>query len=134
MNCSIAPASFESISRRLRHASRRAPVLLGLALSLAWPLARAAQPDERSVQARFESRFPDAKVQSVSATPVAGLYEVAIDGHIVYTDASARYVFQGTLYDAAEKRWTSALSPCTRSPGSLCLGRAGSGRYAMHSE
>ncbi|MDA8109430.1 MAG: DsbC family protein [Betaproteobacteria bacterium] len=94
----------ESIRARLARALRRAPVLLGLALTPAWPLAHAAEPGAAGVGARMESRFPGAKIQSVSKTPVAGLYEVVIDGHVLYTDAAARYILQGALYDAQNRR------------------------------
>ena len=76
-------------------------IVLGLALAPAWLLAQAAQPDDAAVAAKVEARFPGAKVQSVRKTPLPGLYEVAIDGQILYTDAAARYVLQGALYDAA---------------------------------
>lgn len=79
-------------------------MLLGLALLLRAPAAAAASPSDSAVGARLEQRFPGAKIQSVSETPVAGLYEVVVDGHIIYSDASARYVLQGTLYDTADQR------------------------------
>ena len=81
-----------------------ATVALGAALCSAGAFAQATQPDERAVRARVEDRFLGDAVQSVRATPVPGLYEVVVDGHILYTDASARYVFQGTLYDAVARR------------------------------
>ncbi|HVB79435.1 MAG TPA: DsbC family protein [Candidatus Binataceae bacterium] len=104
MEHSPSAAIVKSIALHLLRGLRRAPVLLGLALAMQGLLAQAALPDTRAIGARLEARFPGAKIQSVSATPVAGLYEVVVDGHILYTDASARYVLRGELYDAAERR------------------------------
>lgn len=79
-------------------------LLLGMALQLVPLAARAGSHEERTVRAQLEERFPGAKIQSVRETPVKGLYEVVVDRHIVYTDASARYILQGSLYDDAERR------------------------------
>ena len=38
-------------------------------------------------------------VESVTRSPFAGLYEVVLDGEIVYTDEKAEYFFGGNIYD-----------------------------------
>lgn len=96
-------ATPRSMRACLARTLRCAPLLGALALVPAWP-AQAADPGAAAVGARVESRFPGARIQGVSATPIAGLYEVLVDGHILYTDASARYIIEGALYDAQEQR------------------------------
>ncbi|HET9403728.1 MAG TPA: DsbC family protein, partial [Burkholderiales bacterium] len=44
-------------------------------------------------------RFPTMTVESVSPAPFAGLYEVVLDGEIVYTDEKAEYFFSGSIFD-----------------------------------
>jgi thiol:disulfide interchange protein DsbC len=65
-----------------------------LALSLITPLA--AQADAAAAKKALESRFPNDRVVSVSATPFAGLYEGVIDFPggkvIVYIDENAEYL------------------------------------------
>lgn len=41
-----------------------------------------------------------AELQGVARTPIAGLYEVSAAGGIIYTDASARYIINGSMVDA----------------------------------
>ena len=56
---------------------------------------------EAAIKKLIEPRLGnDAKVQSVSKTPYAGLYEVRIDNDIVYTDAKAQYLFVGRVINS----------------------------------
>lgn len=64
--------------------------------ALALPAARA---DEASVRQALQGRFPHMVVESVTRAPFAGLYEVILDGEIVYTDEKAEYFFAGSIYD-----------------------------------
>lgn len=41
----------------------------------------------------------DAKVESVTKTPYSGLYEVQVNGDVIYTDAKAEYLFVGRVVD-----------------------------------
>ncbi len=64
---------------------------------------QAQQPTLDDVKKAFEQRFPGIEVNSVSATPVAGLYEVQIGMDLLYADAQVNYVLQGSLIDARER-------------------------------
>lgn len=70
-----------------------APLLLCL-------LSAAAQADEAQIKKTIEAKFPGAKVQGVTKTPYAGLYEVVVEGpQILYADDKANYLFMGAMLD-----------------------------------
>lgn len=75
-------------------------LVLALAL-LAFGMARAGEED---VKQRFESRFPGVAVTSVRAAPMPGLYELFVNGELLYADEKVDYVIQGTLIRAADRR------------------------------
>jgi thiol:disulfide interchange protein DsbC len=55
---------------------------------------------EQKVKVEMQKHIGDrAKVENVRASPVPGLYEVAIGKDLIYTDASARYLIQGEIVD-----------------------------------
>lgn len=54
---------------------------------------------EAAIRAEMEKKFPYSKIISVSKTPYLGLYEVAFDDHVVYTDESMTYLFSGNIID-----------------------------------
>lgn len=65
-----------------------------------WGLAACgASADEAKIRQILQGKFPNMTVQSVSKAPFAGLYEVVLDGEIVYTDAKVEYFFGGNIYD-----------------------------------
>lgn len=66
--------------------------------------------DEDTVRKAFEGRFPQAQVQSLSKTPVPGLYEVYANGAIVYVDEEVHHVFEGSLSDVHSQRNLTADS------------------------
>lgn len=55
--------------------------------------------DETTIRAALGQMHPDA----IEATPVTGVYSVAIGPHIVYMSADGRYMFQGELIDVAAR-------------------------------
>jgi thiol:disulfide interchange protein DsbC len=75
---------------------RTAVLLIAVAgLAAGW-----ASADEASVRQALRARIPSNMViESVTRVPFAGLYEVVLDGEIVYTDEKAEYFFGGTIYD-----------------------------------
>ncbi|WP_165873584.1 DsbC family protein [Parasulfuritortus cantonensis] len=67
-------------------------------------LASACNADETEIKKNIEARFPGAKVDSVSKTPMKGLYEVVVGGNeIVYSDAKGDYVVTGDLLETAKR-------------------------------
>ena len=80
------------------------PLLASAGICLALSFAQAARADEAAVKKRFESRFPGASVTSVMPAPLPGLYEVFVQGELLYTDEEVNYILNGSLIDAASRR------------------------------
>ncbi len=71
--------------------------LMGLVLALT---CAAAAADEAAIRKNLPERLPNfPKIDEVTKTPIAGLYEVRIGTEILYTDESGNFVVQGTLFD-----------------------------------
>lgn len=77
----------------------------GLLLAGIGVSACAAGGKEATIKELIEPRLgKDAKVDAVTKTPYAGLYEIQIDGDVIYTDAKAKYLFIGHVIDAKTSR------------------------------
>ncbi len=62
--------------------------------------AFAETAQEAAVRKAVEPRLgEEAKVVSVTKTPYSGLFEVQVNGDIIYTDAKAQYLFIGRVVD-----------------------------------
>lgn len=66
--------------------------------------------DESAMRQALEAQFPGETIDSVSRTPYLGLYEVVVQGKIFYTDASANYLFVGSVVDTRTRRDLTAES------------------------
>jgi thiol:disulfide interchange protein DsbC len=66
---------------------------------LALFLANSALAGEAAIRAEMTKKFPYSKLISVSKTPYFGLYEVAFDDRLVYTDEKMSYLFSGNIID-----------------------------------
>ena len=58
----------------------------------------------KHIKSTIQKRFPGLEVDEVSATPFNGLYEVRIGKDVVYANATASYLLQGSLIDTATRR------------------------------
>ena len=76
---------------------RRLSAGLLLAIALA---AQAADSGEAAIKQAFQARIPEMAVESVSKSPMPGLYEVVASGIIFYVDEKVNFVIRGTLFDA----------------------------------
>lgn len=65
--------------------------------------AAASEKDEATVRAAIETLVPGAPIDSVRKAPLAGFYEVALAGQVVYVSADGKYLLQGSLYDIPAK-------------------------------
>lgn len=71
--------------------------LAGLALVLAAsPLL--AGPSAK-IKARMEKMLPEYKVDSITKTPVSGLFEVVMGPQVIYVSSDGRYMIQGRMID-----------------------------------
>jgi thiol:disulfide interchange protein DsbC len=65
----------------------------------------ACSAGESEIRKNIEARFPGAKVDSVTKTPVSGIYEVIVDGdQVIYSDSNASYVLVGEMLETKDKR------------------------------
>jgi thiol:disulfide interchange protein DsbC len=69
------------------------------ALALASFLSAGAHADEASVRKAMQAKFPKTTIESIAKTPFPGIYEVVLEGQILYTDDNVSYVFSGNLLD-----------------------------------
>ncbi len=73
---------------------------------LACMAASSALAQEATIRKNLAERIPQlAKIDEVSKTPIAGLFEIRVNGaDIYYTDAEGNYLVQGNLIDTKQKR------------------------------
>ena len=72
-------------------------------------LACTAQADEAAIKKTLQERFQGAAVQSIAKTPIKGMYEVVVEGQILYVDEKADYFIAGALVDTkTQKNLTEA--------------------------
>jgi thiol:disulfide interchange protein DsbC len=74
------------------------------ALLLAAALATTALADEASVRRGVEARFDGIKVDSVTKTSYAGLYEIVVGETLFYTDEKVTFIFKGDIIDARSQK------------------------------
>lgn len=72
---------------------------LSLALAAGLMFATAAQANEAAIRKALTAQFPGAQIASVTKTPYSGLFEVYLDGQLIYTDAKGQYVFLGEVVE-----------------------------------
>jgi thiol:disulfide interchange protein DsbC len=70
-----------------------------MALAATLLVAASAQANESAIRQALTQQFPGAKISSVTKTPYSGLFEVYLDGQLIYVDAKAQYVFAGDVID-----------------------------------
>lgn len=64
-------------------------------------LAGVAQANEAEVRKNMQARYPGIPVESVTRTPLPGIYEVYAGGTVLYTDEKVNYLIaEGRLVDA----------------------------------
>ena len=75
--------------------------ILAMILSMLSIIASAQTPQEAAIKKLIEPRLGEGvKVDSVTKTPYAGLFEVRIGSEILYTDEKAQYISVGNVIDA----------------------------------
>ena len=76
-----------------------------------WPcpaVSAAAPLTEKDLANRVGKALPGIEVGAVTRSPVDGLYEVALEGDVVYISADGRYVLKGDLLELDSRRNLSA--------------------------
>lgn len=75
-----------------------------LALAATMMLASSAQANETVIRKALLQQFPTAQISSIKKTPYSGLFEVYLDGQLLYADAKAQYIFTGDVIDLKNRR------------------------------
>jgi thiol:disulfide interchange protein DsbC len=58
-----------------------------------------------AVKSKMEARTPPLRAKSIKATPINGLYEVFVQGNLIYTDKNFSYViFNGSMIEMNGKK------------------------------
>ena len=87
----------------MQHIFKRlaAIVTLGLVLGNAW-----AQGQEATIRKNLSERIPQIpKIEEISRTPMAGLFEVRLStNEVYYSDAEGNFLIQGSLIDTKSRR------------------------------
>lgn len=68
-------------------------------------LLSSAHAGEKEIRQSLQNKFPEfGKLEHIVMTPYAGLYEIVIDGQLLYTDAKGIYLFDGNVIEAKTRR------------------------------
>ncbi len=79
-------------------ARRALPALA--AVSLAFVVSLPAFADEAEIRKNLPARLPNfPKIDEVTKTPIAGIWELRVGTEVFYTDENGDHVIQGSLYD-----------------------------------
>lgn len=78
--------------------------LISLTLAATLMLSAAAHANEATIRKALTQQFPGAKISMVKATPYSGLFEVDLDGQLVYSDAKGQYIFSGDVIELKTRR------------------------------
>jgi thiol:disulfide interchange protein DsbC len=72
---------------------------------LAALLSGSVLADEASLRKTIEATYPKVQIQSITKTPYGSLYEVFLDGQIIYTDEKFSFLIaEGRLVEPKSKR------------------------------
>jgi len=77
--------------------------LLGILLVFA--LGTNAYAGEKEIRQSLQSNFPGiGKIDHIVITPYAGLYEILVEGQLLYTDSKGQYLFDGSVIETKTRR------------------------------
>lgn len=66
-------------------------------------LSGVACADEASIRAEFLKKYPQANIESITKMPFLGLYEMLVDGEVLYADAEFNYLIVGSIIETKTK-------------------------------
>jgi len=97
MNPSSTPRA-----RRLLPSTFAATVAAGVLAAL--PGAAQAAGADEAVRAAVQALAPQANIGAIEEAPMPGFRQVLVGGQLLYVSDDGKYLMQGTLFDAREKR------------------------------
>lgn len=83
--------------------SKQGAYLLVLLAAVATSAGADADLEQR-LAAKVKTILPDAEIQAISASPIPGMYEVIVNGDLLYLTGDGRYALQGDLMDLEQRR------------------------------
>lgn len=84
-------------------------LILVLPLLISWSATTiAANADQ--IRDKLAKSLPARKIEDVKPTEVAGLYQVKIDGQLVYVTPNGNYLVQGSIYEVESGKNLTTLS------------------------
>jgi thiol:disulfide interchange protein DsbC len=63
-----------------------------------------AHAGEAEIRKAITGKFPGAQIASVTQTPYGGLYEVVIDGEVIYSSADGKYLVMGNIIELSSRK------------------------------
>ena len=76
--------------------------IIALACSLTLLVGTVNAQSEQQVRTELQKKIgANAKIKSVSPSPIPGIYEVLVGNDVFYTDASSKYLIQGEIIEIA---------------------------------
>ena len=73
--------------------------ILAVLTSVLVLLSGVACADEASIRVEFLKKYPQANIESIIKTPYLGLYEMLVDGEVLYTDTDFTFLIVGSIID-----------------------------------
>lgn len=70
--------------------------------------------DLAKIKQNLQAQFGESKVESIKKTPIAGIYELSVDGSLVYSTADGHYQLQGDIIDRTTGKNLTKLSLLTQ--------------------
>lgn len=83
---------------------------IAFALMATLSLAAAAEPDQVAIEDTIAAINPDAKINSIKPSPIAGLNEVIADGIVIYVSDDGRYIVHGVMLDVPSRKNLTELA------------------------
>jgi thiol:disulfide interchange protein DsbC len=79
--------------------------LFSLCALLLLVASSAVSADEAAIRKAAQAKFPRANIQSITKLPYMGLYELIVNGEIVYSDENFNYIiYEGNIIDVKNDR------------------------------
>ncbi|MCQ8103214.1 DsbC family protein [Methylomonas sp. SURF-2] len=75
-----------------------------LLFALAVLTVNSVRADEAAIKKALNEFMPGAQVESIAPSEIKGLFEVVSGGNIFYASEDGRYLLQGQMFDAVEKK------------------------------
>lgn len=79
--------------------------LMNWTVLVLFALLTSAHAGEAEIRKSMQDKFPTVgKLEHIVKTPYAGLYEIVIDGQLLYSDEKGLYLFDGSVIETKSRR------------------------------